>query len=895
MRACARGGNGPPLKFHLVLEVPALDQYGDECYSLAQIVPRDAWVSEVETSHTGIERRRSERVMQSLPVIVRGVDLLGQPFEERSSTLDLNLHGCRYASKYHLPRNSWVTLEIVRGTERGNVRARVAWVQRPRSVREMFQIAVELESAGNFWGIETTPVDWHQARAAGYPAESESRTDQLNDPIAEGKPSDMNSGNAEMGFVSEPVFGQEPAIAGDSPLLREWRAEMERHAAFTMEQAAANAIDQIRGKLEEFERERANAGVALTSELASKQRSLLDELRAEIERDLRGVRELAHELDQKAEGLRAESQAALESISRLAQARLQAEALQLQKIEEPANAPSAVVESTADELRVRIESEMALAQAQWAELLQSSLDSSIERVVRGLSGRSQEILRDADQKISDRLADVRQPLAQISSSAQETLAAVKSALDQDLTRARASLAEMEHSVSRMKEYSAQLESTSHSTVNELHGRLENILEAQTDEMKHRVESLLAAAPERLGPSLDSLAHQLAERTIADLDAKIAPRVDRVTETLHALAAREAQTEEELRLHRGRLRQVSEAHQKEAADQMAGTVANLRGEFETARKESLSKWNEELDAAGVRAAHAAAESIGRSSEWFQQEARSRLQVLVEQAVTTAGTGLEEKTAQAGKNFEAQLEEKSNARVAEIQQQLDGVAGEITGRTRSQLEAAAEAAAASFGQVVREVSGRETQQFTEASHRAVGERAGELENLTRERLQKFEVDVGVGMEQLQSRISSELEASVARGRDALAAEFAKAADGFRAEREAREAAWAESAGRIGDEAAGKFQERLQNACDSWAVSSVRRLNEHGQSTVDALVRSADQALRDSFAKVFEGLSEALRERPSSNSGHERGAGFGAPEDSEQQMPPPSSEGASNSANA
>ena len=850
---------------------------------------------EVEPVHTAVERRRSERVMHSLPVIVRGIDLLGQPFEERSSTLDLNLHGCRYASKYHLPKNSWVTLEITHGTERDNVRARVAWVQRPRSVRELFQIAVELESAGNFWALEAPPPNWNHAREASHFAENASSTDQPVHPMTEGKSAYMNSENAQTSTASDSAFGQEPAIAGDSPLLREWRAEMERHAAFTMEQAAANAIEQIRGKLEEFERERSSASIALSSELAAKQRNLLDELRAEIERDLRGVREVVHELDQRAEGLRAESQAALDSISRLAQARLQAEAAQLQRPEETANAPSAVPESVAAELRARIESEMALAHAQWTELLQSSLDGSIERVVRELSGRSQEILRDADQKISDRLADVRQPLAQISSAAQETLAAVKSALDQDLARARASLGDMEHSVGRMKEYSAQLESVSHGTINELHGRLENILETQTEEMKRRVEVLLAAVPERLGPSLDALGHQLAERTIADLDSKIGPRIDRATQTLHELAAREAQTEEGLRLHRGRLRQISEQHQREAADQLAATISELRGEFENARKESLAKWNEELDAAGVRAAHAAAESIGRSSEWFQQEARSRMQVLVEQAVTTAATGLEEKAAEAGKHFEAHLEEKSTTRVAEIQQHLDGLAGEITGRTRSQLEAAAEAAASSFGQVIREVSDRETQQFTEASRGALADRAGELENLTRERLQKFEADAGAGMEQLHSRLSSEVEASVDRGRDALAAEFAKAADGFRAEREGREAAWTENAGRISDEAAVRFQERLESACDAWAVSSVRRLNEHAETTVNGLLRSADEALRDSFAKVFDGLSQALRERPASHSSQSRDAGLGASENHSQQMPPPASEGASNSANA
>ena len=139
--------------------------------------------------------------------------------------------------------------------------------------------------------------------------------------------------------------------------------------------------------------------------------------------------------------------------------------------------------------------------------------------------------------------------------------------------------------------------------------------------------------------------------------------------------REAEPENSLRLHRERLRQVSENSQREVAAQIGATIANLRNDFEGARKEALSKWGEELDAAGVRASHAAAESIGRSSEWFQQEARARLQVLVEQALVTAGGGFDEKTAEAGRQFEAQLAEQSSNRLAEIHQQLDEVASEF----------------------------------------------------------------------------------------------------------------------------------------------------------------------------------------------------------------------------
>jgi hypothetical protein len=118
---------------------------------------------EAVSSHTSTQRRRSGRVSESLPIIVRGVDLLGQPFEERTATLAFNLHGCRYASKYHLPKNTWVTVEIVRGPKLHNVRARVAWVQRPHSVRELFQIAVELESAANIWEYDAAPADWAPA------------------------------------------------------------------------------------------------------------------------------------------------------------------------------------------------------------------------------------------------------------------------------------------------------------------------------------------------------------------------------------------------------------------------------------------------------------------------------------------------------------------------------------------------------------------------------------------------------------------------------------------------------------------------------------------------------------------------------------------------------------
>jgi hypothetical protein len=842
-------------------------------------------------------------------VIVRGIDLLGQPFEERTSTLALNLHGCRYSSKHHLPKNTWITLEFPQEGGRRNVRARVAWIQRPHSVREFFQIAVELESPANIWGIESPPENWQTTETpVGLPAESpvepelpvhqgtEART--LRSTIAtsiESVAPDATNPHVDSASDPAPPLAAESVPMSESPLLGEWRAELERQAGRAAETLAAQNREQISQAIADLEKALADAREMFSSQLAAKRNEFLGGLKSEFEEGVSRARDILNELDRKGQELHAESEAAVESTSRMAQARLQIEAAEAGRALQQQAGPSQeaiAAESASASWRERLDSEMAVAQAQWNELLQSSLDSSIERLVEQMSRRSQEVVRSAEQKISERFSELREPLGQVSAEARETLSGLKSALEQEITRARSSLAEIEHSASRMKEYSAQLEAASHDTLNELHRRLENILEAQTGEMQQRVENLAAGVNQRLGPTLDSLGQQFRERTIAEVESKIAPRIEQVAELLRDLAAREAQAEESLRLHRERLRQVSENSQRETAAQAGSTLANLRDDFESARKEALSKWGEELDAAGVRASHAAAESVGRSSEWFQQEARARLQVLVEQTLAAAAGGFDEKTAEAARRFEARLEEQSAARVSQIHQQLDAVASELAGRARTEIGSAAEAAAASFGQVLHGISEREVEQFTNGSRGALAERERDFERFTHDAMCSLEMTAGTSLDRFRAQMASQLETSVAEGRGALAAEFASALDGYRAEREAHRIEWAASLGHLSDEAAGKYQERLQTACDSWMVSSVRRLNEHGQNVIESLMRSADQALRDSCSKVFEGLASMLRDR--TNGGTV--VGFVPPSGRETtESPVPHQQSASGSSNA
>ena len=73
---------------------------------------------------TELRKRRSTRIVQAVPLMVTGVDALGRPFAERTSTLIINCHGCRYQSKHYVLKNMWVNLEVPHAGTRAAAQAR---------------------------------------------------------------------------------------------------------------------------------------------------------------------------------------------------------------------------------------------------------------------------------------------------------------------------------------------------------------------------------------------------------------------------------------------------------------------------------------------------------------------------------------------------------------------------------------------------------------------------------------------------------------------------------------------------------------------------------------------------------------------------------------------------
>ncbi len=65
-------------------------------------------------------------------------------------------------------------------------------------------------------------------------------------------------------------------------------------------------------------------------------------------------------------------------------------------------------------------------------------------------------------------------------------------------------------------------------------------------------------------------------------------------------------------------------------------------------------------------------------------------------------------------------------------------------------------------------------------------------------------------------------------------------------------------VGDQFIESYKKRLENASNSWLLTTVSRLNEQSTLQLDELARSADARLRESCGQVFASIGETLRQR-------------------------------------
>ncbi|HVB87537.1 MAG TPA: hypothetical protein VNK23_12825 [Candidatus Dormibacteraeota bacterium] len=228
--------------------------------------------SSIETpSGGGAEKRRSTRLVRAVPIIVVGTDALGQPFRESTSTMMVDCYGCKFQSRNYAPKHSTVMVEIFHapGWDRRVVQGRVVWVQRPRTHRENYQIAIALEVPGNVWGVSPPPADWFAHPDDHAPA-----------PIEVSDPGPIDASN----FA--PADTEQQANAGTEAALEALSSSNDAEAVEIETQPIGDDAEDIGPAIEEFTFTREHLDGQIHEAIGKTLRSMIERAAEAAVRDL---------------------------------------------------------------------------------------------------------------------------------------------------------------------------------------------------------------------------------------------------------------------------------------------------------------------------------------------------------------------------------------------------------------------------------------------------------------------------------------------------------------------------------------------------------------------------------------------------------------------------------
>ena len=429
--------------------------------------------------------RRSTRIEKSVPILVLGQNLLGEPFMERTVSVTLNMHGCRYASRHDYGVGTWVTLQMVglNGSEEKTapVRAIVRSVHPPASLRELQQVGVELETPANVWGISLPPEDWLNAKETSTstakvermvaPAEESATNKKRESPMKpESKVPDITSSSSPSPAASQtpapasskPTDGSQRAVVTPEKLIAALQGRLQQEAEKAVQAAVAKQVgDVVREALSSLENAR-RSSVREMQELLPKQVEAMkvslktesaNELAAQWSADLQKYRgrseETAQRLEKQSDELQRELAKAQEYVDKL-----------MQEV-----APS--IPSKLNETITRATSEFESAAAEISELrferllenLQGATDAALSKldahsaevqtsVQNTFNSRLEEFQRDTELQVNKTLAQTKElvdcALSLLESGSQATCDARRQALEAEVARSAEQAAEQFH-------------------------------------------------------------------------------------------------------------------------------------------------------------------------------------------------------------------------------------------------------------------------------------------------------------------------------------------------------------------------------------------------------------------------------------------------------------------
>ena len=864
-----------------------------------------------------LRKRRSTRIVQAVPLMVTGVDALGRPFAERTSTLIINCHGCRYQSKHYVLKNMWVNLEVPHpdsGHSPRRVRGKVAWIQRPRTVRQLFQVALELEQPGNAWGIAFPPDDWFvfpeepsSSAGGGIPGELPASlamplAGEVTLPAVEAEsggplpdnlrvfPAPASATDASMQLARQVArllaeakqqihaAAREAAVQAVSAERRlafeQWE---QKYVAFREEVAreTAQAIGTIQQETETQTRSaQAAAAESLKTELprwlAPQLEQLTNELTAQLAREGALQRDqhekqlsAAHETlqticgqaEEAAATLRTQAEAVESQVtSRLGAAAQQAEE-EARRREESTGAQREALTTAVTELHERVSGTLTEAQNSLREQLARELESAQSRWQATLESAIQAAQERASGTLHEETKGLR---AELQEEGAKQSACVREAMEAHTRQLEDILARANNVSERLEQHAVRIETVQQQAVTGFQSQLDDVLSLHRNELQRRSENLFEEIHAHVRSSFEAANSAALEKFDEQVQSLVQPHLTHAEEAIHRLAGGRSLLDAAMTMQQDRVRATAD---EAFADSMARFRENL-GSVEQILNESAQAITgrnlEELESKAADLKHHTLEEMFKSAEWYEKKTQTQLQSLTEKLAEQSGAHLQEKAGEVSSVFSSELSQASRGFVTQTQQQLEESVRDAFERVRMLFSEAADTTSAAFTDEIQRNARQELDGFNELMQKGVEE--------SRERLDTARMEYGnqltSGQEDFLRRFQTSMHGAVERGlaeaQEKVQSSFNSVMDAWRAMGDAKQAEMRGEVAHISEEAAAQYRGRLENITNSWMVATVATLDHQSRDVIAKIAATAEERLREATSEVFSRFGETLRER-------------------------------------
>jgi hypothetical protein len=842
-----------------------------------------------------LRKRRSTRIVQAVPLMVTGVDALGRPFAERTSTLIINCHGCRYQSKHYVLKNMWVNLEVPhpeQGHPPRRVRGKVAWIQRPRTVRQLFQVALELEAPGNAWGIAFPPDDWfgfpEENKFAANPASAMDLPPSIGVPTLGEMPLPIVEAEPGVATPDNVRVFPAPASATDASLqlarqLARLLSEAKQQIQSAAKEAATHAVtserqlsaDEWERKYtafrEEVARETAHAIGTIQEETEARARTAqaaaAESLKNELPRWLAPqLEQLTHELmahlaregalqrDQHEKQL-ASAQETLQTMCTQAEeaaAKLRTHAEQVEsevaarmeavkhQVEEAAGAQKDSLGVVLNDIQEKVSASFAEAQTAMREQLAQELGFAQQQTTVALQEQANRLREELKQEGAAQSASVLGSLGEHAKQLEEVLARANQATE------------------RLEQYAARIETVQQEAISGFQAQLGDVLNERGNELHRQSDTLFEEIYARIRSSFEAANSEALEKFEQHVESMVQPHITRTEEAVHRLAGGRSLLDAALTMQQDRIRNSADEAFAESLARFRENLGTVEQVLNESAQGITARHLDELEGKAVDLKHHTMEEMFKSAEWYEKKAQTQLQSSTEKMVEQAGAQLREKAGEVSSLFASELNHASRSYVEQSHRQMEESVRESFERIRILSAEAADTTSAAFTDEIQRNGRQELEGFMELMHKTVEESRERLDAARAEMSHKLTVEQDEFLRRFQTGMGESVDQKLAESQAKARAEFEALWESWRKMSAEQQSEVRSGLHKLGDEAVGEFRGRLENISNSWMVATVTTLNHQSREVIAQIAATAEERLREASAEVFATFGETLREK-------------------------------------